>query len=187
MIRALVLASMSLLACGSLSPPRDAGVNDSGTSGGGNGTLNGCTLPASEGLRIGNRLTAAYTSEVFAPQASSGEFTTESLVDGSTTFEGQSAVKVSTRVRGTQQGQAIDAATIAFEQIAENGLTRLLGSESVVSFSGTSLTSRTVNNPAFLNSEFTLQQGQSIDQTYTSTSSFINTPFPLPPTTSQKF
>ncbi len=154
-----------------------------GSTGGGNGTLNGCSLPASQGLVIGNRYTAVYTSVTFAPQASSGEYTTEGVVEGNVTFEGQSAIKVSNRVQGTQEGQTIDATSNAFEQVAENELTRSLGSETVVSFAGMSLTSRTVNNPAVLNSEFTLQPGQSIDQTYSSTTTFINAPFELPPTT----
>ncbi len=154
-----------------------------GNTGGGNGALNGCTMPASEGLRIGNRYTAVYTSEVFAPLASSGEYTTEGVVEGNVAFEGQSAIKVSNRVHGAQMGQAIDATTVAYEQVAENDLTRSLGSETVVSFAGTSLTLRTVNNPALLNNEFTLQPGQSMDQTYSSTSTYVNAPFPLPPTT----
>jgi hypothetical protein len=154
-----------------------------GGTGGGNGTLNGCTLPASEGLRVGNRYSAVYTSEVFAPLASSGEYTSEGVVEGSVTFEGQSAIKVSNRVRGSQQGHEIDTTSIAFEQIGDNGLTRSLGSETVASFAGMSLTLRTVNNPAFVNTEFTLQPGQSIDQTYSSTSTYIDAQFPLPPTT----
>ena len=155
-----------------------------GGGGGGNGTLNGCTMPASQALAIGNRYTADYTSVTFAPQASSGSYTTEGEVVGNVTFEGQPAIKVSNLLRSTLRGQTIDTTSEAFEQIAENELTRSLGSESVVSFSGMSLTSRTVNSPAYLNSEFTLQLGESMDQTISSTSTYVNSPFPLPPTTS---
>lgn len=154
-----------------------------GGTGGGSGALNGCTLPASEGLRIGNRYSTVYTSEVFVPQISSGEFTNEGVVEGNVTFEGQSAIKVSNRVVGMQQGHSIDATSVAYEQVADNGLTRSLGSETVASFAGMSLTMRTVNNPAFLNTEFTLQPGQSTDQTYASTSTYIDAPFAFPPTT----
>ena len=150
----------------------------------GTGALNGCTLPASEALRTGNRLTAVYKDDVFAPQASSGEFTTESVVDGAASFEGQSAIKVTSRLRGVQQGEAIDVTTVTFAQVAENELSRSLGFEVVASFlPGSLLTMRTVNTPPFLNREFTLQPGQSIDQTFTATSTYINAPYPLPPTT----
>lgn len=147
------------------------------------GALNGCTMPASQALQTGSRYTSVYVSDVLAPLASSGEYSTEGVVDGSSTFEGQAAIKVTSRVRGVQLGQSTDATVISFQQIADNDLSRMLGSESVVSFSGLSMTSRTVNNPAYLNSEFTLQLGQSMDKTYTSTASFINSSFSLPPTT----
>lgn len=162
--------------CGGAVTPVDPNV--------GTGALNGCTLPASEGLRAGNRLTAVYKNDVFAPLASSGEFTTESVVDGAAAFEGQSAIQVTSRVRGVQQGQTVDITTVSFAQVADNGLSRSLGSETVVPFlAGNLLTLRTVNTPPILNNEFTLQPGQSIDQTYTATSTYINSPFPLPPTT----
>jgi len=157
----------SLVNCGSTGNPNV-----------GTGALNGCTPPASEALRTGNRYTAVYRNDVFAPEASSGEFSTESVVDGGSTFEGQAAIRVTTRVRGTQQGETIDTTSLSFEQIAENGLSRSLGSETTVSTAGSSLTFRTVNTPPLLNSEFTLQPGQTIDQTSTFTSTFVNTVFP---------
>lgn len=151
----------------------------------GTGALNGCTPPASEWLRAGNRFVEVYKTDVFAPQALSGEFTTELVVDGAASFEGQSAIKVTNRVRGVQQGQTVDVTTIGFEQLAENGLSRSLGSEVVMPFfTGTTpLTLRTVNTPPLLDKEFTLQLGQSIDQTFTYTSTYINAPLPMPPTT----
>lgn len=150
----------------------------------GTGALNGCVLPASEALRTGNRYSAVYKNDQFAPEASSGEFTTESVVEGGTSFEGQSAIRVTSRTRGVQQGQALDITSISFEQEAENGLIRSLGAEVVVPFfGGAPVTLRTVDTPPVLNNEFTLQPGQSLDQTFTSTSTYINPPFPLPPTT----
>ena len=151
------------------------------------GSLNGCTMPAGEALRAGNRYTFTYKNDVFppfAPVVSSGEFTAESVVDGSTSFEGQSAIKITSRARGTQMGESFDVTSASFEQIAENGLTRSLGSEVVEAFvTGIPLTLRTVNTPPVLNNEFTLQPGQSINQTTTSTSTFINAPFSQPPFT----
>jgi hypothetical protein len=155
------------------------GAENPGT---GSGTLNGCTLPASEALRTGNRFIAAYKNDLFAPEVSSGEFTTESVVDGGTSFEGQSAIKVTSRTRGVQAGQALDITTVSFEQVAENGLSRSLGSEVVEPFlTGAPVTIRSVETPPLLNSEFSLQPGQSIDKTSTTTSTYINAPFPLPP------
>jgi len=120
---------------------------------------------------------------VFGSEPSSGEFTTESRVEGSTSFEGQSAIRTSTRTRGTQQGEVVDVASVSFDQIANNGLSRSLGNETVLSLEGSSVTLRTVNTPPLLNTEFTLQLGQSFDETLTFTSTYINLPFPLPPTT----
>ena len=155
-----------------------------GNTGGGTGTLNGCMLPASEALRTGNRFIATYQYDLFSPQASSGEFTVNTLVEGGTTFEGQSAIRLTTRTAGVQQGQALDITSVSFEQVAEGGLTRILGSEAMVPFlGGSNVTSRIVNTPPELNNEFTLQPGQSLDKTTTSTSTYVNAPFPLPPIT----
>ena len=155
----------------------------SGNPGGGTDTLNGCTPPASETLRTGYRYTAVFKIDVFGSKPSSGEFSIESLVEGSTSFEGQSAIRTSTRTRGTQQGEVVDVASVSFDQIANNGLSRSLGNETVLSLEGSSVTLRTVNTPPLLNTEFTLQLGQSFDETLTFTSTYINLPFPLPPTT----
>jgi hypothetical protein len=151
----------------------------------GTGALNGCTLPASEVLRTGNRFVSVYKNDVFAPEASSGEYTTESVVDGPASFEGQSAIKVTSRLRGVLEGETIDLTTVEFAQLAENGLSRFLGFEVTASFlpGGLLTTVRYVNTPPLLNNEFTLQPGQSIEQTDTSTSTYINSPFPQPPTT----
>lgn len=145
------------------------------------GALNGCAMPASEGLRVGNRFETVYTNAVFSPVASTGEYTVSSTVESAATFEGQSALRVNSRVLGRQSGTAIDSTVISYEQIAENELTRSLGSETQTSIAGLSLTTRTVFAPPLLNSEFTLQVGQSLTKTMNSTTSYVGSPFPLPP------
>lgn len=149
--------------------------------GGGTGALNGCMMPASEALRVGNRYEAVYTNNVFSPSASSGEYTITGLVEAATTFEGQPALRVSNRIVENQSGQTTDSTVLAYEQIAENELTRSLGSEAQISFSGFNMTSRTVFTPPMLNSEFTLQIGQSLSKTVAATTSYINSPVPFPP------
>lgn len=149
--------------------------------GGGTGALNGCMMPASEALRVGNRYEAVYVNSVFSPTASSGEYSISGVVEAAASFEGQAALRVSTRIVGNQAGQPSDTTVLAYEQIAENELTRSLGSEAQVSFSGFNLTSRTVFTPPVLNNEFTLQVGQSLSKTLAATTSYINAPVPIPP------
>lgn len=158
-------------------------VNCAPTGGGGNGTLNGCTLPASEALRTGNRYTAVYVNTVLLPTASSGEHTVEGVVDGPASFEGQSAIKVTNTVRGFQSGQNVNATVKSYQQIAANDLTGTLGAETETSVAGFSLTMRTVYNPVDLNTEFTLSPGASMNKTFSTTSTYVNAPFPLPPST----
>lgn len=170
------LQSFATLVCGVI-------TCSTGGTGGGTGALNGCTEPASAWLRVGNTYEAVYTSQVFTPVASSGEFTASGQVDSTTTFEGQTAFKINNRVKGTQAGVATDSLVIVYQQIADNELARTLGSEAQMSIEGFSLTSRTVFNPGDLNTEFTLQVGQSLDKTTSSTTTLIGGPFPFPPTT----
>lgn len=149
--------------------------------GGSTGALNGCMMPASEALRVGNRYEAVYTNTVFSPSTSSGEYAISGLVEAAVAFEGQAALRVNSRVTGNQSGQAMDSTVLAYEQIADNELTRSLGSEAQISFSGANLTSRTVFSPPVLNNEFTLQIGQSLTKTLAATTTYINAPFPFPP------
>jgi hypothetical protein len=151
--------------------------------GGGTGSLNGCVLPASEALRTGNRYTAVYVNAILVAPLSSGEHTVEGVVDGPTTFEGQSVIKVTNTVKGFQSGQTVDATVKSYEQIAANDLIASVGADTDASFAGVTLTLRTVFNPVSLNDEFTLQPGQSFNKTISSTSTYVNAPIPLPPTT----
>lgn len=151
-------------------------INCGGSSGG--GSLNGCTMPASEALRVGNRYDATYVNNVFSPVASSGEYSVSGVVEASTTFEGQSAFRVNSRITGTQGGTTIDATNLSFEQIAENELTRSLGGETQAAVSGFNLTIRTVFAPPTLNTEFTLQPGASLSKSVTATTTYIGAPLP---------
>jgi hypothetical protein len=105
--------------------------------GGSTGALNGCMMPASEALRVGNRYEAVYTNTVFSPSTSSSEYAISGLVEAAVAFEGQAALRVNSRVTGNQSGQAMDSTVLAYEQIADNELTRSLGSEAQISFSAT--------------------------------------------------
>jgi hypothetical protein len=164
-----------------------ANINCGGTGGnnGGGGSLNGCTEGASVALRTGTRYTANYLSSVLVAPTSTGEFQIEGEVEGSATFEGQSAVKSRSRVRGTQFGTSVDTNVLSYQQAAENDLIRSIGAESSGVFSGFQATTKIVYNPASLNSEFTLSPGGSLTKTETMTSTISATgvPFPLPPTT----
>ena len=125
----------------------------------------------------GNRFTATYTNTTFLPTTTSGEFTTASVVDGPQTFEGQSAVQVTSTISGLQAGQNVSATIKSFEQAGSDETVRTLGSETVATASGFTVTTRTVNNPADANTEYTLQPGQSLTKTisvFSATSSSSN-------------
>lgn len=153
-----------------------------GSSGAG-GSLNVCTAPASQALATGSTYRGVYVNTTFAPVASSGQFTHEGVVNGPTTFEGQAAVLTTGRIYGVQQGEQIDLTTKHYDKAAANELTASLGSEFDTSLGGQVLTTRTVNSPAWLNNEFTLQLGASLTKTTSSTTSFVNAPVQLPPQT----
>ena len=156
-----------------------------GTTGGGTGTLNGCVQPASEALRIGNQFRAVFSNTTLVPTTMVGEYQLEGEVKAATTFEGQSAVRLQSKITSTQAGVTIDSNTDVFEQAGSNGLINSLGVESVTTLAGFSLTSRTVNNPADPNNQFTLTPGQSLTKTVNTTATYVNPPlgFPALPTT----
>ncbi|WP_374435679.1 hypothetical protein [Inhella sp.] len=147
--------------------------------GGGTGTLNACAQPASQALAIGNRYTLNYALTMSGAVNGSGEFQTDALVEAATSFEGQSAVRLALTQTNSLNIPGTQSSTIKlkqYAQAADNGLIRHLGNESetsvVVPVVGNSVTNvKTVNTPPFLNSEFTLQAGQSLTRTngYTTT------------------
>jgi hypothetical protein len=158
-------------------------VNCGSTGGGGTGALNGCTMPASEALRVGNRFAGTFVNTVFAPVSSSGEYSFVSTIDGAATFDGQSALKGTTQTTGFQSGQTVNATILSYQRAAANDLVESLGSEVEANFAGVNLTLRAVFTPYLLNSEFTLQPGGTLNKTIGTTQTYINAPFPLPPTT----
>lgn len=162
----------------------DGSCTSSGGGGGGstgNGTLNDCIDPASGSLPAGFRLQVVYTySGVIT-----GEQTVETVIGSSASFEGQTATLSTSTTRGTNTisaaGQTFTVPTTtvvkSYQQPAGNGLLKTLGAETEatiggITFSGVKLPdtvtkSKTVFDPAELNSEFTLQVGQNVTKNTT--------------------
>lgn len=160
--------------------------------GGGVGALNACAQPASQALAIGNRYTLNYALSFSGSLNGTGELKTDALVDSATTFEGLSAVRLSLTQTNTLNVAGLQSGVInirQYAQAADNGLIRNLGNESettvAVPVVGNSVTLvKTVNTPPLLNTEFTLQEGQSLMRTngYTTTSTTTVAGQSLPPT-----
>jgi hypothetical protein len=158
----------------------------SGGGGGGTGSLNGCTQGFSEAMRTGNTYRVVYLSSVLVTPASTGEYTIDGVVNGSATFEGAAATKVTTTTRGSQFGVAVDATVLSYHTSTGNDLTRTLGTEVTATVQGFPATIKAVYTaPASVNDEFTLGLGSSLTKTETVTSSTAiqGLPFPTPPTT----
>lgn len=166
------------LACGSTG----------GGTPGGSGALNDCTDP--NGLAAGNRVNVVYTYSGII----TGEQTVETVVNGSASFEGQSATQTTSTTRGsnTVQGFTVPLTTVvkAYLQPADNGLTRTLGSVvdattggiSIGGFTSpdTTISTKAVFEPAELNSEFTLAVGQSVTKTTTVRSTVLSSSMGVP-------
>jgi hypothetical protein len=145
------------------------------------GPFNNCALPATQALRTGNRLVATYALS----GSSSGEFTLDALVQGPGSFNGQAAVRQFTRIQATTTAQGVSGTatteSTSFEQDAGGGFTRVLGIEANTTIAATTLpgvgslpatvtSSRTVFNPASVNVEMSIQPGQSITKSVTTSS-----------------
>lgn len=158
------------------------------------GSLNECIDHAASSLPTGLRTNLVY---VFSGLIS-GEQTVESVIDGPATFENQSAVQMTSITTGsnTIQGATTTTTTTirSYQQTSTNGLVKTLGSltdvTSATSIGGviipgttSTLSTKAVYNPASLNTEFTLQPGQSIDKTETLTVTTLVSPFPTGPLT----
>jgi len=147
--------------------------------------LNGCTMAGADALKIGNRLLLEYTVSTTGVAPSSGQFSLDSLVAQHTPFAGSSAVQSSYTLSGSFTAAGVTTiSTIKgkdYAQVAANGLILSLGDEvesDIRTPQGNVMsTVRTVNAPAYLNSEFTLQPGQSLTRTVgarVTSSSIIN-------------
>jgi hypothetical protein len=144
-------------ACGTTPPPP--------------GSYNECVDPNALALPTGftTRTVYQYTGLV------GGEQTVESVVDGPDNFEDQSAIKMRSRITGTNSAEGVttqlDAELSTFLQ-KSNGLLNTLGSRdkatiTVIGFPvpPTETESKTVYDPPLSNVEFTLQPGQSVTKT----------------------
>ena len=138
------------------------------------GPTSTCTQPQGEALLAGNRLVATYVRTSTGPVVSTSEYTTTSVVDGPTTFNGQPAVLIT---RTTDPGGgAAPTQTLVYVQAGDGGLVRTLGTDTSVPGSGP--TTRVIYDPPLNNSEFTLQAGQQLTKTASMSTSQLNPSLP---------
>lgn len=147
------------------------------------GPANECADAHAATLPTGLRWRLVYE---LSGSTGSGEQTIESVIDGPSSFLGQSAVKLTTTTSGTSmfQGMSINLTTTieTYMQSAGNGLLRTLGGN--VTFDsglpdipglpalGKTITSY-VLNPAVVDVEFALLPGQSVSVTRNATTTTI--------------
>lgn len=168
------------------------------------GQLNECIDPRSASLPTGFRMHLIYVYTSGGPVANF-ELTSDTVVDGSATFEGQSAVQVTTTsmssITTSIAGQGsttvnTTATTKSYEQPSNNGLLKTLGhlndtvSTTTISIPGSPFTppptttttrGKTVATPPYENVEFTLAVGQSVDKPITLVTTLLQPA--APPTT----
>jgi hypothetical protein len=157
-------------------------------------TLNECVDPATGSLPTGFRLNLVFTFLGVV----GGDQTIDSVVDGPDTFEGQSAIRVTSTTTGTSTVDAggITATTTTttknrtYEVKGSNGLIKTLGLLSDITGTTTlppiggvqipptttTAATKTVFNPPAENIEFTLALGKSIDKTTTQTTTITAGP-----------
>ncbi len=154
------------------------------------GPVNECTMPAATALTPGNRAILTYVSYTTSAASPKGEYTLDGTVIGNASFEGRSAVRLDTVMRGTSDefgvSGMVESTTKSYSQVAQNGLTLELGGETEGTFSagGQSfqVRSKYVVTAGGLNNEFSLQLGQSFSKLVTITST-TQAPFPSGPDT----
>ena len=142
------------------------------------GALNECIDPAASALPTGFNIKLVYTYLGSA----AGEQNIDSTIIGPASFKGQTAVEVRTAATSTinSEGATINSSStsLSYEQAGANGLIKTLGSLhdgqssgsfGGVPFPGTVSKNEVVYNPPTDNIEFTLQPGQSLTKTVTST------------------
>lgn len=157
-------------------PPATAGLNE-------------CIDPAASNLPTGFRLNLVFT---YTGSVLGGDQTVDSVIDGPATFEGQSAIQVTSTTSGTNTVNAggfsitttTSTKTRTYEQKGNNGLVKTLGALidatstttsppiGGVTLPPTSFTtsSKTLFTPPTENIEYTLALGKSLDKTTTQTS-----------------
>lgn len=133
------------------------------------GALNGCSITGAEYLQTGKRYRANYIDTINTVQV--GQYAIEQVVDGASTFEGQSVVKTTTKITGTYADlgpNTLDSTTILYERSRADGFHETLGGETTQSISGFTTTVKVKYAPPDINSEFGLSQGQSFVKATTS-------------------
>ena len=155
------------------------------------GSLNECTDAQAAALPTGFTTTLVYDYS----GALTGEQTIVTTIDGPSTFEGLSAIKVTSTTTGTNaiEGLPFPVTTTtkveSFEQLGANGVTKTLGALTevatgaiqvgqVVVVPGRTTTSKTVYDPPRENLEFHLALGQSGTITSSLTTTGIAPPAP---------
>ncbi len=147
------------------------------------GALNECADPAASTLATGFNVKLVYVES----GVNSGEWSIDSTVIGPATFEGLSAIQVNSVFlsSNTVDGFAVTTTITnrAFHQPGSGGLVKTFGnltdsdtSGIVVGgtpFPGTVSKTKSVYNPPIENIEFTLQPGQSLTKTITSTTTTL--------------
>lgn len=139
------------------------------------GSVNECMMPASQALVAGNSYHAVYSTPATPPLNVASEMTVDGLVDGAATFNGQAVVKSTVRTVGSAAGQTSDSTQVTYEQVGEGELIRRVGHEVRMS-RPVAMETRVTYNPAYLTTEFGLQQGQSLTQSVNATTTTISGP-----------
>ena len=156
------------------------------------GTLNECTDPQAAALPTGFTTTLVYDYS----GTLTGEQTIVTTIDGPSTFEGLSAIKVTSTTTGTNAAEGIPFPVTtttkveSFEQLGANGVTKTVGAlievetgaiqVGPVVVPGSKTTSKTVYDPLRENLEFHIALGQTGTITSTSVTTMLSSVPPLP-------
>jgi hypothetical protein len=157
-----------------------ARLNCAPTDGGG-GTVNACTMPASQALQTGNIWRATYVGVDFIPTSGSREYSVEGRVEGPAVFQGMSAVKSTTTLTDAALGSVPIQVAATYARAAQGGLIETLANESEMTIGGFINRSRSVYTPPDLNSEFALAVGGTLSKTVISIETSSVGGLPLPP------
>lgn len=146
------------------------------------GALNICVPSAQAALVPGNRLTARYVTV----GSSTDDYTTTTVVDGPTTFDGKAAIGSTQTIAGTQNGGSVafSVKILSYHLARADGFMATLGVQSSFTTGGLGYTTRTTYVPADVNSEFGIAVGGSYTKPLTETST--TTPGGGPSTTTSQ-
>jgi hypothetical protein len=129
------------------------------------GSLNECTLPASQQLATGTRILTTHRGVGGAP-GTVVETVSDHVVNGPATFNGQAATLSTASVQSVMNGTVMmSQVNRYYDQVADGELKRTLGIEIDTTMGGRTSSIRVTNQPARLNDEFTLALGGSLTRT----------------------